>query len=95
MGNEISQEQFKLDHLRKRVAAMTIRHEDEMTQAAVTIQILIQDRDAARAEVQSLAGQLAELKAELERLKEPCEEEPCFPEEGEDELEPTRLNSVN
>lgn len=57
----VTEDRFKLNHLRQRIAQMTIEYEDSLALAALKRQLLIQERDDLRLQLQTL---LDEVKAD-------------------------------
>jgi len=66
----VSQEKFKVDHLRKRIAQVTVEYEDRLADEAVKVQVLLQQRDEAREHARVLADRVAELEAQYEPTEE-------------------------
>lgn len=61
--NGVSPEQFKLQHLRNRIAQITVQHEDTLGDYAVERQMLVQ-------RIQALEAELAELRANEDKAPE-------------------------
>lgn len=70
----ISHDQFKVDHLRQRIAALTLKHEDEVLEYAIQLQLVIQERDNLGQQGGQLAHELTVQNAEVARLRALCEE---------------------
>lgn len=62
MEPPVSLDQFKINHLLKRIAVLSLEHEDALAKVAVQNQILTQECDVLRAEVERLEQRLSEEK---------------------------------
>lgn len=56
----ISQDQFRVDHLRQRIAQITVEHEDRLASAAIEKQVLLQQLQEKTLRVKELEAQVAE-----------------------------------
>lgn len=70
----LSQDQFKVNHLHNRIATLVARYEEEISNGAIQLQLLAQDRDQTQQKAESLAHELTVQNAEVARLRALCEE---------------------
>lgn len=84
---EITHDQFKANHLRQRIAALTVKHEDEVLEYATQLQLMVQERDDLRQKAGQLANELVNQNAEVSRLRALCEENGVEPDVVVDEVE--------
>lgn len=66
---ENSTEKFRINHLRRRIAEITINYEDELSAAAVREEALKQQVIEWKQHVGGLNQEIAEKDAEIERLR--------------------------
>lgn len=67
----MSPEQFKINHLLQRVAAITAEYEDKMANGTMQLQMLVQERDALKAKVDDLTSQLDSDRPDVEETPRP------------------------
>lgn len=82
-SQSVSAEQFTINHLRQRIAKITLDHEDDLSQAAVERQLMLQANAELKKQVESLS-------AEVLRLESLCKENDIEvePEDSADQPEP-------
>lgn len=69
----MSVDQFKVQHLRERIASLTLKFEDDLAVSAVSLQVLSQRLETAQQELQEACQLLVEKDAEINRLKDEYE----------------------
>lgn len=85
----VSADQYKINHLNKRIAATVVKYEGEIAEYAMATQVLLQERDEARGVAQALQQQVDELNARLREFdSEPDEGQSDEAVEGDSENSP-------
>lgn len=64
----VSGDQFKLGHLQKRIADITVKYEGQISEYALATAVLKQERNEAREVAQALQTEVENLKAQLAEL---------------------------
>jgi hypothetical protein len=70
----VSHEQFKIQHLKQRIAVLTVEHEDTMADKAVELQLAVQKVEEWQGHARTMAQQVQERDATIETLKALLEE---------------------
>jgi hypothetical protein len=70
----VSHEQFKIQHLKQRIAVLTVEHEDSMADKAVELQLAVQKVEEWQGHARTMAQQVQERDATIETLKTLLEE---------------------
>jgi hypothetical protein len=69
-----SPDQIRVNHLRKRLAEITVQYEDVVAGLVVQGNLLVRERETLVSANQVLENLISEQAAEIERLKQPYEE---------------------
>jgi hypothetical protein len=76
-NTQVSEDQFKIQHLRNRIAQITVEYEDRLADAATKFQIVAQEFQKLQEENAQLAAKIVELAPE--EFEETADETPDEP----------------
>lgn len=65
----MTQDRFRVNHLRRRLAELTVHHEDELAEKAIQMQLLAQQKDELQQSLSRLSEELQSVRSQLEEAQ--------------------------